>query len=128
MSGKTTSLPSAIAIGTGIASWEIVRLLGSGREAWDEPVYWIAAFPAMILAALVLGAIWRDRPWRWGALMVAAQALWSLGLAFLQGGAPNLLPLGLIVFAFLALPLIAASYIGSRAGRAFSRQNPQMGA
>jgi hypothetical protein len=125
MSGKSTSLPAALSVLTGIASWEIVRQLGSRREAWDDPLYWQVGFPLLILVAFVLGAIWRQRPWRLGALMVAAQAVWSLGLAFLQDGVPNLLPLGLVMFALLSLPLIAASSIGSRVGRAFSRSTPQ---
>lgn len=128
MSGKSTLLPTALAIVTGIASWEIVRQLGSRREAWDDPLFWQIGFPLLIVVAFVLGAVWRERPWRWGALMVAAQAVWSLGLAFLQDGVPNLLPLGLVMFALLALPCIAASYLGSRVGRAFSRSTPQMGA
>lgn len=128
MSGKSTSLPSAIAVAAGIASWEIVRQLGSRREAWDDPLYWQLGFPLLIVVAFVLGAVWRERPWRWGLLMVGAQAVWSLGLAFLQDGVPNLLPAGLIMFALLSLPCIAASYVGSRVGRAFSRGTPQLGA
>ena len=128
MSGKTTLLPSVIAAGAGIASWEIVRQLGARREAWDDPLYWQIGFPLLIVAAFALGAVWRERPWRWGALMIATQAVWSLGFAFLQDGIPNLLPLGLMLFALLALPCIAASYLGSRFGSAFSRSTPELGA
>jgi peptidoglycan/LPS O-acetylase OafA/YrhL len=128
MSGKSTLLPSALAAATGIASWEIVRQLGARREAWDDPLYWQVGFPLLIVVAFVLGAVWRERPWRWGVLIVAAQAVWSLGLAFLRDGVPNLWPLGLVMFALMALPCVAAAYVGSRVGNAFSRGTPQLGA
>jgi hypothetical protein len=45
-----------------------------------------------------------------------AQAAWSLVLAMLVDGVPNLLPLGLIMFALLGLPCLLAAYLGKWVG------------
>ena len=49
-------------------SWDLVRLLGERREAWDDPIYWQLAFPLMLFTALLLGlprvAIGRGAGWR----------------------------------------------------------------
>ena len=105
-------VPAAIAVVVGIASWELVRQLGGRREAWDDPVYWQLGYPLLIVAAFVLGLIWREAPWRWAAWMMGGQAAWSIVLAMVKDGVPNLFPLGLVMFAVLALPCVAAAYAG----------------
>jgi peptidoglycan/LPS O-acetylase OafA/YrhL len=121
MNGRSPFLPAALSILAGIVSWELVRHLGGNhREAWDDPVYWQFSYLSLLVAAFLLGAIWRERPWRWGASIMAGQAVWSLGLAIVMDGVPNLFPLGLVMFALLALPLIGASYLGAWIGRAMS--------
>ena len=109
-------VPAAIAVATGIASWELVRQLGARREAWDDPVYWQLGYPLLIGAAFVLGLVWREAPWRWAAWMMGGQAAWSLVLATVKDGVPNLFPLGLVTFAILALPCAAAVYAGKWLG------------
>ncbi len=66
-------VPAAIAVATGIASWELVRQLGARHEAWDDPVYWQLGYPLLIGAAFVLGLVWREAPWRWAAWMMGGQ-------------------------------------------------------
>ena len=113
-------LPAALSILAGIVSWELVRHFGGGRrEAWDDPVYWQAAYPLLIGVALLHGIVWRNRPWRWGTWMLASQAAWALAFAIVaEGGIPNLVPLGLLMFALLSLPCIGESYLGAWIGRA----------
>jgi hypothetical protein len=60
--------------------------------------------------------IWQQRPWRWVVALVGAQAAWSLVLTMLVDGVPNLLPLGLIMFALLGLPCLLAAYLGKWVG------------
>ena len=105
-------VPFAVAILAGVLSWDLVRLLGDRGEAWDDPVYWQLAFPLMLFTALLLGAACPERPWRRVAAMVGAQAAWALLLSVIAGGAPNLLPLGLLMFALIAVPCLAAAYGG----------------
>ena len=108
----TQVVPAAIAVATGIASWELVRQLGHRREAWDDPIYWQLGYPLLVIAAFVLGLIWREAPWRWVVWMMGGQAAWSLLLATIKDGVPNLFPLGLAMFAVLGLPCVAAAYAG----------------
>ncbi|MEI9899059.1 MAG: hypothetical protein WDN31_01880 [Hyphomicrobium sp.] len=35
--------------------WDLVRLLGEHREAWDDPLYWTVGYPLMLAAAFMLG-------------------------------------------------------------------------
>jgi hypothetical protein len=105
-------VPVAIAIVAGILAWDLVRLIGDRREAWDDPNYWLVGYPLMLLAAFVLGLGYPERPWRWAAVIVGAQALWSQFLALASDGVPNLFPLGLVMFAILGLPCVAAAYAG----------------
>jgi hypothetical protein len=44
--------------------------------------------------------------------MMGAQAIWSLLLAIIVSGVPNLFPLGLIMFAILSVPCLGAAYLG----------------
>ena len=109
---SSESIAAMIAVAAGLAAWEVVRHFGIHREAWDDPAYWQFGYPLMLAASLVLGMVWRERPWRWVVLMVAAQATWSVILATAAGGVPNLFPLGLMMFAALAVPCLLLAYAG----------------
>ena len=111
---RSGTVAVAVASVTGIGTWELVRLMGKRREAWDDPVFWQIGYPLMLGAALVLGLQWRDRPWRWVVAMMAAQAAGSFGLVL--AGVPNLFALGLIAFAMLGLPCLLAAHLGKWAG------------
>src|SRR4051794_9889597 len=108
-------VPVAIAIVAGVLSWDLVRLLGERREAWDDPDYWLVAFPLMLFTAFLLGLAFRDRPWRWVAAMLGAQAAWALLLSVIADEG-SLFPLGLLMFALLAVPCLAAAYAGRMLG------------
>jgi hypothetical protein len=95
-------VPAAIAVAIGIGSWELVRQFGGRREPWDDPVYWQLGYPLLLIAAFVLGLIWREAPWRWAAWMLGGQAAWSLVLATVKDGVPNLFPLGLSILIGMA--------------------------
>ena len=87
------------------------------QEAWDLPVYWQIAYPVMVAGSFLLGILGPAHPVRWGLLVGLGQGVWSLVVTALQKGVPNLLPLGLIMFAILSLPCIAAAWIGGWLGR-----------
>jgi hypothetical protein len=54
-----------------------------------------------------------SRPWRWVLAAMFTQA----AILFLSDPSANLLPLGLIAFAVLSLPLMIPAAIGARLGR-----------
>jgi peptidoglycan/LPS O-acetylase OafA/YrhL len=111
--------PAALAVIAGIVTWELVRHFGHRREAWDDPMYWSFGYPLLLAASLLLGTMWRDRPWRWIAFMMGAQAIWSLLLSVAVSGVPSLLPLGLIMFVILGVPCLGAAYLGKWLGERF---------
>ena len=110
MPAHSTIIPAAFAFLIGAADWELVRSLGTRREAWDDPLYWQLGYPLLLMAAFGLGLIWRERPWRWAVWLIAGQVAWSLLLAVSQGGIPNLLPMSLIMFALLGIPCLLTVY------------------
>ena len=112
ISARHDLLPASLAVLIGATDWELTRRLGTRREAWDDPLFWELFYPLLLFAAFVLGLVWRERPWRWVVGLIAGQAAWSLALALAQDGVPNLLPLGLVMFALLGIPCLLAAYAG----------------
>jgi hypothetical protein len=98
MTARSALLPAALAILLGAADWELIRQFGSRREAWDDPLYWQLGYPLLLLA------------------LIAGQVAWSLALALRADGVPNLLPLGLMMFALLGIPCVLAAYAGKWVG------------
>lgn len=103
----------AFSIVGGVLLWLGAMAASGKREAWDSGLYWVVAYPLAILFAGWLGYEFPDRPWRWALAIMLAQAV-TLALTAASLG---LLPLGLVVFAILSLPLMAAAMLGARWGR-----------
>lgn len=94
----------------GAALWVGTVRVSGRREAWDAELYWTAAYPAAIVAAALLGALVPDRAWRWGLVIMLAQAVAGAVLARSVG----LLPLGMMLFGVLALMPMAAAVGAAR--------------
>jgi len=80
------------------------------REAWDSPLYWSAAYPLCIALAAVLAYFAPERPARWAFAVMLVQ---PLVMVLSSGGDFGLLPLGLMLFAILALPAFAAAKVAA---------------
>jgi peptidoglycan/LPS O-acetylase OafA/YrhL len=103
----------SVLIGVGV--WEGIGRV-TGVEAWDHGAYWWVGYPLMIIAAGALGFMFPRRPWRWGALIIGAQLVWSfIGAA----GQAVLLPFTLLIFIALGIPCVLASYLGAWLTRKF---------
>lgn len=98
------------ALGGGALLWLLTAVISGRTEAWDSGLYWIVAYPLAIVLAAGLGYVYPERPWRWGLTVMLAQAVVLAATASGFG----LLPLGLLVFAFLALPAIGAARLMAR--------------
>jgi len=105
-----SSVACASAIAAGMATWFAASIIAGRREAWDAGVYWVAFYPIAILLCGLLGYYFPDRPWRWALALFLAQ---FVAMAIRNGEIGNLSPIGLIVFAVLALPGIAAARFAS---------------
>ena len=106
---KTNRWLYALAAGSGILVWVAVSMLSGRREAWDSEAYYQIGLPVLCVVSAVLGYFEPDRPWRWGAIPLAAQAV----TMFAMQGLGNLWPLGLIVTGVLAVPPILTAKFGT---------------
>jgi len=61
---RSEIVPAAIAVVGGVLSWDLVRLLGNRREAWDDPHYWQIGYPLLLFTAFILAMGFPERPWR----------------------------------------------------------------
>lgn len=109
MNDKTAKTAYTIAIVGGAVLWLATVAISGRREAWDSSHYWTVAYPLSIVLAGVLGYRFPEKPWRWGLAVMFPQAV---VLAFAARDF-SLLPLGLILFAFLALPGIGFAYLAA---------------
>lgn len=109
MQGTTRSAYGA-AIAGGAVLWFATVGISGKTEAWDSPLYWAIAYPLAIGLAGGLGYWVPQRPWRWGLAVMLVQAV-ALAAASSSFG---LLPLGLILFAVLALPAIGLAQVTAR--------------
>jgi hypothetical protein len=105
-----SAVPYVIAIVTGMALWFAASMISGRREAWDAGIYWVVFYPIAILGCGVLGYLFPERPWRWALVLFLAQFV-AMGIR--NGEVGNLSPIGLIVFAILSLPGIAAARFAS---------------
>jgi hypothetical protein len=99
----------------GASIWLVISWVTGKQEAWDSSYYFLYGIPIMMLMAGTLGFILPIRPWRWGITIVFSQAL----ILILQKPMGNLLPLGLVLFGMLSLPVILAAYLGAFARNKF---------
>lgn len=109
MNGTATKAYAAALIG-GALLWLITTGISGRTEAWDSSLYWMVAYPLAIGLAGGLGYWVPERPWRWGLAVMLAQAV-ALAMA---GDDFGLLPLGLVLFAVLALPAIGMARLMAR--------------
>jgi len=101
--------PYYVAAAIGASLWTATTLLTGRREAWDASAYWSYAYPACVLiAGLIAGLAPASLPWKIGLSMMCAQAV---ALAFFARSF-TLLPLGLILFAILGVPVMLGAMLG----------------
>lgn len=114
MPSPSPRAPVALALIAGLALWFATALLTGKREPWDASAYWVFAYPAALIACAWLGYAYPERPWRWALVLFEAQ---FLAMCLRNGELGNLWPLGMVLFAVIALPGIAAAHIAARFSR-----------
>jgi len=92
----------------GAVLWQVTAMISGRNEAWDSSLYWTVAYPLGLLVAGVLARLNPDRPWRWALVMMWAQPVM---MALTSGSDFGLLPLGLILFGFLAIPPMGVAHV-----------------
>ena len=96
-----------IAFVGGCILWTGTSIVTGRAEAWNASLYWVAAYPLTLALAEVLGYLVPARPWRWALAVMLGQAV-MLAITASDFG---LFPLGLIMFAILALPSIIIAFM-----------------
>ncbi len=99
-----------VALGGGASLWLGTMAVSGRNEAWDSPLYWSIAYPLCIALAGALAYAEPARPWRWALAVMLVQ---PVVMTLTSGSSFGLLPLGLILFAILALPVIVGARIGA---------------
>jgi len=120
MASRSTVNAACVSAAVGIALWFISSLLTSKREAWDASSYWVLAYPLAVAACALLGYRYPERPWRWPLVLFAAQ---FLAMCVRNGELGNLWPLGMLLFAVISLPGIAAAKVAARFSPASAQGN-----
>ena len=115
MADRSSLKAVAAAAVAGFALWLLSSLLTGQREPWDASAYWTLAYPLAVLACGVLGYRYPERPWRWALALFAGQ---FIAMCVRNGEVGNLWPLGMALFAVLALPGILAAEVAARIGTA----------
>ena len=105
MAGLSAKQAYVAAIVSGTLLWLATTAISGRREAWDSSLYWTVAYPVGVVVAGTLGYLAPDRAWRWALALMLVQAL-TLAVTASSFG---LLPLGLIMFAVLAVPPAAVA-------------------
>lgn len=100
------------ALAGGALLWVVTATLAGRTEAWDAPAYWTVTYPLAIALAAVVGYLAPRRAWRWALAVFLAQALALTATASSFG----LLPLGMIMFAVIALPAVVTAMATARLG------------
>jgi hypothetical protein len=111
MPTRNASTPVVIAAVVGLALWFAAALATGKREAWDASAYWLVAYPVAILISAFLGYTFPERPWRWAIVLFESQ---FLAMCLRNGDLGGLLPMGMILFAIIALPAVLAAKLASR--------------
>jgi hypothetical protein len=102
--------PYSIAILAGAVLWFGAAALGGRREAWDSTLYWAVAYPIGLIVSGWLGHHHPQRAWRWALALMVTQAF----CLALSGSDFGLLPLGVVMFAVLAVPGMGLAQLAAR--------------
>jgi hypothetical protein len=102
-------LAYTVAAAAGAIGWVAISQLTGRREAWDSELYFTWFLPSIAIVVAGLAYFAPERAWRWAFVPFAAQAV----VAFVQNPTANLLPMGLLVFAFYGALCLIPVKIGT---------------
>ena len=93
--------------------WLAVNAISGTVEPWDAPSYWTIAYPIALAIAALAGFLSRLPAWLVRGLVIFAQ----LPVMLAGSGIGPLIALGLLLLGLLAIPAIAAAWLGARLRR-----------
>jgi hypothetical protein len=111
---RRSRLPFLLAAAIGAVLWWAAAFISGRREPWDGAGYWAVAYPLSILACAFLGYSHPQRSWGLALLLFEAQ---FFAMCVRNGELGNLWPLGMVLFAIVALPGVFAAMLTARLKR-----------
>jgi hypothetical protein len=111
--------PLAIALVAGIVLWFAASFITGRREPWDSSSYWWLIYPVAIAACGYLGYRYPARAWLAAFILFQAQ---FVGMVIRNGELGNLWPLGLALFAIIAIPGMIVAALAARVARKAERK------
>jgi len=103
--------PALLAAVTGFVLWLAASVLTGRREAWDSSLYWAFFYPMALFACGVLAFFHPRRAATWAFVLFAFQ---FVAMCVRNAEIGSLWPLGLILFAVLALPGVFVARLAVR--------------
>jgi hypothetical protein len=93
----------------GIAVWLIFWKSAGKSDPQSTDSYWNIGYPIFMAASCILGYFFNKWPWQWGTIIILFQLIPGF---FMLSGDLNLLPLGILLHIFFAIPLVLCGYLG----------------
>ncbi|MDG4594707.1 MAG: hypothetical protein P9F75_03270 [Candidatus Contendobacter sp.] len=110
MKTQRNNLSVIFAILAGIALWGLAALVTTKREPWDDSIYWVAIYPLAIGISAMLAFRYPQNPILLTLVVFQSQLL---AMCVRSGELGNLWPLGMALFAVIALPGMLAAKVAA---------------
>ena len=111
-----------VAMVAGFALWGIASVITTRREPWDDGRFWCVIYPLAIAASGVLAYRFPHKPVLLNMILFESQ---FLAMLIRSGEVGSLWPLGMLLFAILALPaMLVAKIAASRSPHQASALSP----
>lgn len=119
MASNKQTTPLAIALVAGIVLWLVASFVTGQREPWDSSAYWWLIYPVATAACGYLGYCYPERPVLSSIVLFGGQ---FLGMVLRNDEIGNLWPLGMVLFAIIAIPGMLVATIAARVARKTARE------
>lgn len=108
---KHWSLGLVLSLASGAAIWYVIELVtGTTSNPEGPPLPYLLLNYALIIATpAVFGFYLPSKPWQWGIYVVFRQLVFGVATSV---GDLNLLPLGILFYAVLAIPAMLFGFVG----------------
>lgn len=108
---RSVVVPAAVSFVSGVFLWLGASLASGRREPWDSSLYWAGAYPVSLAICVAIALFFPRRPWLWAIVLFEGQ---FVGMVLRNGELGGLWPLGMAMFAVLAVPGVVLAGLVAR--------------
>lgn len=102
-----------LALAIGFMFCLIISVISGWHEPWDTAIFWLPGYLILIILAAAMGWRYPSAPWQSGRDIGIGEFIAIILIGIVKGDGFGLLPLGLMMMAFLTLPLVIANWMGA---------------